>query len=702
MIMAIPKSIQDNPRLENWFSLAQPGRIGIRSGKVELGQGILTALVQIAADELNISPDYIDMLPLNTDAGPDEWLTASSQSIETGGAALRLAAACLREAALVAAAGMLNVMPDGLTLKQGNILNHNAATGLTLWSLAGRVDWRRTIDTALPMRPQKGLKLVGQPLPRYDLPQILSGKGFLHDLILPDMLHGRVLHGPSLGASLQHVPEAMFLKRFGDICRLLRRGDFLAVLAASETAARQAAEYLAPKLQWDAPPVHIPQDIAPWLKNAPAKLMRDDPPPALPADIMQASYSRGFLLHGAIGPSCAVALRQDGRLKVWCHSQGLFILRNQIARVLGCPSQELVLEHRPGSGCYGHNGADDVALEAALLADAVPGRPVRVIWSRQDEMNATSGSAMAIELRAGLDPAGRIQGWRATISSGTHSSRPGAGGDINLSAATACDPVFAAKILSDVADAVGSGALRNAVPLYDLSEVSLQHRLLHNLPLRTSSLRALGAHPNVFAIEGFMDELAEKLGCDPLAFRRNHLTDPRALAVLDKVAAMADWQNEADIGAGRAMGIGMARYKNKSGYCAIIAEVEVDEAVRVTRIWCCVDGGRIINPDGARNQIEGGIVQALSWSLKEAVRSVDGANDSLDWQGYPILRFSEVPLIETCMLERPDDAPLGLGEVSQGPTAAALGNAASRALGMRLRDLPLSRERVMAALLRQV
>ncbi|MBP7065655.1 molybdopterin cofactor-binding domain-containing protein [Ferrovibrio sp.] len=701
MTRPLPKSILDNPRLESWFCLAQPGRLGIRSGKVELGQGILTALVQIAADELGLSPESIDMLPLNTAAGPDEWLTASSQSIETGGAALRLAAACLRDAALAAAASMLNLAPQALSMQQGNILADGTPTGVSLWSVAERINWRQSIHAEQSLLPSQGNRLVGQSLPRRDLPQILAGSGFLHDLILPNMLHGRVFHAPCLGASLRDVPAANFHQRYGDKCRLVRRGNFLALIAGSESLARQAAAYLEPMLGWDAPHMQIPEEVAPWLQSAPTKVMHDDPQPALPADTIQATYSRAFLLHGAIGPSCAVAEQQGDKLKIWCHSQGLFNLRSQIARVLGYAPQMLELEHRPSSGCYGHNGADDVALEAALLADAIPGYPVRVLWTRQDEMRATSGSAMVMELSAGLDQAGLIQGWRASISSGTHSSRPGAGGDINLAAATACDAGFAPKNLSDVADAVGSGALRNAVPLYDLPAVSLQHRLLHDLPLRTSSLRALGAHPNVFAIEGFIDELAEKAGCDPLLFRRRHLSDARALAVLDKVAEMANWQANAETSTGRSQGIGLARYKNKSGYCAVIAEVEVEEAVRVTRIWCAVDGGCIINPDGALNQIEGGVVQSISWSLKEAVRSVDGVMASVDWQSYPILRFSEVPPIKTCLLKRPDQPPLGLGEVSQGPTAAALGNAASRALGQRLRHLPLSRERLMATLLRQ-
>ncbi len=700
MTRPLPKSLQDNPQLGAWFRIETPGRLTLLSGKVELGQGIRTALLQIAAEELELDPAQLVIAPLNTAQGPNEWLTASSQSIESGGMALRLAAATLRAVALETAARISNQPLDGLSWQAGSILHDAALTGHDLWNLVPHIDWAQPVRADVALKPRATHRLVGQAMPRQDLPQILAGGGFLHDMSWPGMLHGRVLHPPVWRAKLSDVPVAEFQRRFGDDCRLLRRGDFLALVAASESCVRQAAEYLAPRLLWSAPELFIPEDIAPWLAAAPARLLRDDAAPPAAAKPQRASYSRGFLLHGAIGPSCAVALWRDSQLKIWSHSQGVFILRAQIARVLNLAAEAVEIEHRPGAGCYGHNGADDVALEAALLAQAFPGRHVRVLWSRAAEMSATCGSAMRIDLAASLDDAGQIAAWQATIASGSHTSRPGAAGEVNLLAAAACDPAFMPQQIADVPDAVGSGALRNAVPLYDLPAPALRHRLLTELPLRTSSLRGLGAHANVFAIEGFMDELAETAGCDALEFRRRHLNDPRALAVLNQAAAMAGWQPHAETGSGSAMGIGLARYKNKSGYCAIVAEVEVAEAVRVTRIWCAVDGGEIINPDGACNQIEGGILQSLSWSLLEAVRSENGQSASLDWQGYPILRFTDVPEITTHLFSRPDAPPLGLGEVSQGPMAAALGNAASRALGLRLRDLPLSRERLMAAMLR--
>ncbi len=694
-----PKSLQDNPCLGAWLALERPGRVSLRSGKVELGQGIHTALIQIAAEELNLKPERFDLQPLLTSSGPDEWLTASSQSIESGGAAIRTAAACLRTSTIAIAASMLNADPAQLDLVQGEVWHGDVATGHDLWSLAGRIDWQQDLRDGWSGWPATMQRSIGQSLPRRDLPHIIAGGGFLQDLQLPGMLHGRVLHPPAHGAVLENLPEMAFKARFAEQCRLLRRRDFLAVVADSETLARQAADYLGPRLRWRQAEIVIPEDIAPWLQAQPAQTMRDDPVSTDPGIAPHAAiYSRGFLLHGSIAPSCAVAMRNGGRLHIWTHSQGVFPLRSQLVRVLGLPAEEIVLEHCPSAGCYGHNGADDVALEAALLAEAFPGRPIRVLWSRADEMTATCGSAMAISLQAGVDASGRIGPWRAEVWSGTHSSRPGAGGDVNLSAAAACDAAFVPKAISDVADAVGGGAMRNIAPLYDLPSISVRHQLLPQLPLRTSSLRALGAQPNVFAIEGFMDELAERAGCDPLHFRKQHLKDPRALAVLEGVAAMAGWEADAKTGMGHAKGIGFARYKNKSAYCAVVVEVEVEEIVQVTRVWCVVDAGLVINPDGARNQVEGGIVQSLSWCLKEAVRSDGGMISSRDWDSYPILRFSEVPEIETRFIMDRETEPLGVGETSQGPTAAALGNAVSHALGTRLRALPFTRDRLLAAL----
>ena len=416
--------------------------------------------------------------------------------------------------------------------------------------------------------------------------------------------------------------------------------------------------------------------------------------------MVEATFSRPFLAYGSIGPSCALAEYRDGELKVWTHSQGVFELRKWLARALGIDEARISVFHRQGAGCYGHNSADDAAFDAAFVAMRAPNRTVRVQWTREDEFSAAPmGAAMAVGLRAVLDADSRPADWTIEIWSPVHAQRPGMNGSANLLGAQALPdaPPPPAEI-SDVADEAGGGATRNGQALYDLPRHKLVHHLLAHVPIRTSSLRGLGAFANVFAIESFMDELAAIANEDPVAYRLSLMSDPRGRRVIETAAEIGGWF-AAPARAGRARGFGFARYKNRAAYAAIVAEVDVDEEVRVTRVWAAVDAGLVINPDGAANQIEGGIIQAASWALKERVRFEDGRVSSNTWGSYPILRFSEVPEVEIRFIAAPDEPALGLGEASLGPTAAAIGNAVARALGTRIRDLPLTRERIMATLL---
>jgi nicotinate dehydrogenase subunit B len=323
-----------------------------------------------------------------------------------------------------------------------------------------------------------------------------------------------------------------------------------------------------------------------------------------------------------------------------------------------------------------------------------------VQWTREDEFSAAPmGSAMVVGLRAVLDANARPADWTIEIWSPVHAQRPGMNGHANLLGAEALpDAQPPPAEINDVADEAGGGATRNAQALYDLPRHKLVHHLLPDVPVRTSSLRGLGAFANVFAIESFMDELAEIAGEDPVAYRLSLMSDPRGRRVIETAAEMADWFR-ATMGDGRARGLGFARYKNRAAYAAVVAEVEVDEQVRLTRVWAAVDAGLVVNPDGAANQIEGGIIQAASWTLKESVRFADGRVASDSWESYPILHFSEIPEIDIRFIEARHQPALGLGEASLGPTAAAIGNAVTRALGKRIRALPLTRERIMATLL---
>jgi CO/xanthine dehydrogenase Mo-binding subunit len=404
------------------------------------------------------------------------------------------------------------------------------------------------------------------------------------------------------------------------------------------------------------------------------------------------------IAHASVAPSCGLALYRDGRLTVWTHSQGVYPLQAALARMLHLDPATISVRHVQGPGCYGHNGADDAAADAAVIAMRRPGRPVRVRWRRDEEFGFEPVSpAMLVTVAATLDRDERPSDWTTEIWSGRHTSRPGGGG--NLLAAEALPDPPPAPPATESSFPPGAGT-RNGEPLYDFAAKRIVHHLVAETPVRTSSLRGLGATLNVFAIESFVDELALQAGADPVAYRLSLLSDPRACAVIEEAARMASWQQGLPAGTGRGRGIGFARYKNLAAYAAVVAEVEAEAEVRVLRVWCAADAGLVVNPDGARNQLEGGIVQAASWALKEGVRLDAGGIASRDWEGYPVLRFSEVPEIAVALVDPAADRPaLGVGEAAGAPTVAAIGNAVAHALDTRLRDLPFTRERVMAALL---
>jgi len=421
-----------------------------------------------------------------------------------------------------------------------------------------------------------------------------------------------------------------------------------------------------------------------------------------PVQTVEATYTRPYVAHASIGPSCAVAALADGTLTVWTHSQGVFPLKQDLVKVIKMDPASVRCIHVEGSGCYGHNGADDVALDAALLVRAAEGRPVRVQWMREDEFAwEPYGSAMRMHAKASLGADGHILAWNYEVWSNTHSTRPGVpGSDNNLLASWYLSEPQRPAPPTNIPQPAG-GSDRNAVPLYDFPNQRIVNHLVKPMPLRVSALRTLGAYANVFATESFMDELAQKVGFDPIAYRLAHLKDVRARAVIEAVAAKANWKAGETGGGAHGRGIGFAKYKNLSAYVAVVVEIELDRkaaTLRVPRVFVAVDAGQIINPDGLTNQIEGGVIQSTSWTLHEAVQFDSDAIRSRDWSTYPILTMPEVPKIETVLIDRPEEKPLGSGEASQGPTVAAIANAFAHATGQRLRGLPFNPARVRTAL----
>jgi CO/xanthine dehydrogenase Mo-binding subunit len=417
------------------------------------------------------------------------------------------------------------------------------------------------------------------------------------------------------------------------------------------------------------------------------------------AKTLTATYTRPYLAHASLAPSCAVAWWRGATLEVWSHSQAIYPLREELARLLDMDSSTIVVRHGEGAGCYGHNGADDVALDAVLLARAVNGTPVRVQWMREDEFAwEPFGPAMVVRMQGSLDAAGRIVSWQQDLYGNRHITRPGRHPNIGLLAAWHFDEGYDPPPAGDMSLAMGGGSQRNAVPLYDFANERVTNHAVAAQPLRVSTLRALGAYANVFAIESFMDELAHAAGADPVGFRLRHLRDPRARAVMEAAAQHVRRAPRAGAEAARGRGIGFARYKNIGDFVAVVAEVEIAETVKLARLVAVVDAGRVVNPDGIRNQAEGGMIQAASWTLKEQVRFDHTRITSRTWDDYPILTFSEAPQVEVVLIDRPDEPSLGVGEGMMGPTAAAIANAVFDAIGVRIRDLPITRERLLAAL----
>jgi nicotinate dehydrogenase subunit B len=490
------------------------------------------------------------------------------------------------------------------------------------------------------------------------------------------------------------------------VVRVVRDGSFLGVIAESDFEANRALRKLKPATRWSDPQT-LPDvdDLAAFLRAQPVEtsVVDENEPagaPAAPVRTFQASYARGYIAHASIGPSCGLARWSEaGALEVWTHAQGVYPMQRDLALLLRVAPEAITVTHVPGAGCYGHNGADDAAAEAALLARAVPGRPVQVLWTRADELGcAPFGAAMAVDLRAGVDAQGRIVAWQHEIWSNGHSMRPGRMPVPVFHAAPLLADGFAPQVAINVPVSTGAGAERNSVPGYAFaSHRVVNHRLLA-MPLRTSSLRSLGAHCNVFAAECFLDEIAFALGVDPLDLRLRHLEDERSRAVLQRVAELAGWR-ERTRREGEGWGLGFARYKNNGAWCAAIAQVEAGHELRVRHVWLAVDVGRVVHLEGVKNQIEGGAIQTVSWVLKEAVRFDRTRVTSDHWGAYPILRFSEVPAVEIEIIERPHEKSLGAGEPTHGPLAAAIGNALFDAAGVRVREMPLTWDRIRRAAL---
>jgi nicotinate dehydrogenase subunit B len=709
----LPGSLKTTPELDAWIRIDTAGTVTVCTGKAELGTGISTAFLQLAAEQLDIEPRTITLVTADTGETPNEGYTAGSHSVADSGTAIFNAAAQVRALLLQTAAAQLHVDASTLATQGGQIV---AADGrrLSYGDAVRGTNLHQNAQPGVPLKPPAQFDVVGRTLRRVDIPgKVTGGESYIQDMRPAGMVHARVVRPPAYGATLASVDTAR-IERLPGVLKVVHDGNYLAVVAGDEWQAIVAMRELMAAAQWHAgPPLPDPSTIHETLMKLPAreiKVADQTGHAASPAHTLDVRYSKPYMTHGSIGPSCALAHFDNGSLTVWSHTQGVFPLRAGLAEMLSLPLAQVRCIHVEGSGCYGHNAADDVAADAALIARAMPGRTIRVQLMREQEHTwEPFGPAMTTHASASLDANGTIVDWRYELWSNTHNNRIDNAGRL-LPAQLLARP-FTPAPPQPIPMPEGGGD-RNSIPLYRVPNLRVQSHFLPDMPIRVSAMRSLGAHMNIFAIESLMDELALVAQADPVEFRLKHLDDPRARDVIQLAAQRFGWQKRVPVavqspraaagGESRGVGFAFAKYKNLMAYCAIAMEITVDRdtgRVDIERAVAAIDCGQIVNPDGVRNQVEGGILQTASWTLYEETRFDTRGITSYDWSTYPIMRFSSVPRrVDVHLIDRPGLPFLGVGEAAQGPAAAVLANAIADATGARIRDLPLAGARLKAAL----
>ena len=675
-----PGSLKDAPFLDSWIRIDADGTITAFTGKAELGQGFKTAFQQIAAEQLDISFASLTVVTADTGRTANEGYTSGSHSMQDSGTAILNAAAQARALLVAEAARRFDVPAETLRTDNGAVISSDGRSVSYGALVAGDMLHVQAQPTS-KLKDPATFKVMGQPVPRLDIPaKVTGGAAYVQDMRLPGMVHARIVRPPSYGAQLLDY-DISAIEKLPGVMKVVRDGNFLAVVAGGEFQAVKAMRALSAAAKWkETASLPRQDDLLHVLTGLPSQdmtIFQQSHPSAAGAKTLEATYLRPYQSHGSIGPSCAVAQSVDGAMTVWTHTQGVYPDRQAIAEMLHLPPERVRLIHVEGSGCYGHNGADDAAADAALIARAMPGVPVRVQWMREQEHGwEPYGPAMVTKLKASLDSDGAITDWNFEVWSNTHSMRPGGAGCL-LAAQHIAQP-FVVPPAKPIPLPEGGGD-RNAIPIYTFPNAHVVHHFIPEMPIRISAMRALGAYHNVFSIESFMDELALAAGADPVEFRLKHLADSRGRDVITKAAEGFGWRKGQQAPQGRGYGFAFARYKNLAAYCAIATEVEVNGETgqpRLVRAVAAVDSGQVVNPDGLANQIEGAIVQSMSWTLYESVSFDDTRITSVDWQTYPVLRFNSVPeRIDVYIINRPGQPFLGSGETGQGPAAASIANA---------------------------
>jgi nicotinate dehydrogenase subunit B len=723
-------SAVDAGQLDSWLAVASDGSVIAHTGKCELGQGMMTAQIQLIAEELSVPVTRVRLIQCDTSLTPDQGTTSGSQSSPTNfnSRNLALAAATAREALLQRAAAKLAVPVAQLRAADGMITaTSDSSKRVSYADLVGGQQWSMPLSRTARRKPAREWTVLGQSVPRVDLPALATGHfEFVHNLRVDGMVHGCVVRPPAVGATLVGVDERS-LDGLAGLIKVVVKQNFVGVVCEKPWQAVQAARAL--KATWT-PGVGLPaaSTFYEFMRRQPARntLVVDsgDVDRALgqATTIVRATYLHPYQMHGSMGSSCAVADVSAERATIWSPTQSAYPVRNTAAMILGLPAANVRVIYTRGSGCYGINGADTVSYDAAVLSQAV-GRPVRVQLSRQDEMAWENyGFAYVIDQRVALDRDGTIVAWDCESWNASLGGRPGydTPGNVVTGTLLGFSPApFTPRATAPPPTAFNNGS--NAAPSYvtgcvgsacgGTGTVKSERVLTHTIrsPFFTGPLRSPSRLQNTFAHESFMDELAARVKADPVEYRLRHLRDPRLIEVVKAAAKGAGWETRpsprpgrSNSGLARGRGFACVLYEGDNGYCAMVAEVEVDQPggqINVTRIVGSQDCGPISSPDGMRNQIEGGALQGMSRAMGEAVTWDDTKVTSIDWRTYHSLTLgARVPTIESVLINRPNEEAMGAGETTITLTAAAIGNAVFDATGARLREVPFTPERVKAAL----
>jgi nicotinate dehydrogenase subunit B len=699
---AAPRAL-DAKEVDSFLAVNGDGTVTLFCGKVDLGQGLRIAMPQIAAEELGIGVDKIKFVEGDTALTPDQGRTSGSNGIQRGGMQIRQAAATARKALVEIAAQRLNAKPEDLVAGGGEVRPKAGGAGISFANLIGGRQFDLKLDPKAPVKDPASYTIVGKPLARPDVPAKCFGTHvYMHDFAVPNMLHARVIRPAAVGAKLVSVDESS-IKNIPS-AKVVRVKDLLAVVADDEWSVIRASRAL--RAQWsEGTGLPAQADLAKALRADPGivdeTLVNKGSPAAQRPDgakALTATYYWPMQSHASIGPSCAIADVRADAATVWTASQGTHGNQTTFARFLDLPKDKVRLIYLEGSGCYGMNGHEDAAADAAILSRAV-GRPVRVQWTREDELGwDPKGPPQLITISGSVAPDGRILDWRTELwIPKTTRGLP------NI-------PLLAPEAAGlDHVPGLNPGLIsQNGDPSYAAESIQVIAHWLKDAPLRPAPIRSPGKPANCFAVESFVDELAAAIGADPVEFRLRGLKDPRAIEVIKRTAALMQWQPRpyqvasANKGVARGRGISFVHYKHSETYVGMGMEVAVDRTsgqIAVERVVCAHDCGQIINPDGVRAQIEGSILQTISRVLMEEVMFDRTHVVSVDWASYPILRFSGVPKIDIELIDRPTEKPVGAGEAACTAVGAALANAVHDATGTRLRAVPFMPERVKAALI---